>query len=1509
MSSSSEGSDHGAQDSLPIRAHRPNGASDDRGLAGSTPTPSVPGSVAELARQEIEYSHSASDDPFFNSYRKLAQGPDQSEPDADEDASELAPSILNQALASPRDSFSTPDDTPSFQASILSSVGSPSAPPSPASLASTRRRSPAASPRPFDRRFQSRLSSLALGTSRPSSPAFLKLHSRQSSISSQLIRPESEHDTPPAPWEVVRWTKLKKLSGQLFSEAGKRNFGKATGISIAAVIAVGTAKGIILIFDYNQTLKSIIGPGSKAVEAGAVTSLAISADHTTVAAGHASGHVFTWDLAKPARPFLHIPPVPSPQPGPRRADGHVPDMAVVHLGFLGTRHTAVVSADDRGMAFSHLATRGLGAAGRSVKTQRILGRYPNDLPTAGRARKPSTVLAFATLPLGNVSQVTDEMGLVAMLTPYLLVIVSTTPVAQTQHKAARPKDKMAHGALTGCLAWFPAVKLKAVDADAPRPTSTTKLVYCWSNILTILDVTEQKPSEASAREAPPELIFSPRTRWKGEEPIAAVQWLSRSVLGVLTITQQLLIIEDGPDALRTTDSFDLIHKHIYHHDFFSQQLQALVEPAEGEDASMRGVVADAFYQSLRAYKGRLFVLGFDDVSVGVLSNWADRLSALMDAGEVVRAIELVTSYYTGEADILTVGLPENAQARHTAVEGRLLDTVATALQQAFQDGDDQERSTMHLANACFVACLSVGASAFLFEDVFEAFEDASASGTFLEALEPYVREGQITAIPPTVMKRLIVHYSGSHLQGRLEEMICHLDPNAMDIDQITTLCKQHNLFDAFIYVWNQTIGDYLTPLIDLLSLVTDLGRSPAPQNDAAQDPEHVISALKMFPYLAFTLTSRVYPTGAEMSADVASRAKAELYAFLFSGKNVEWPKKSGTTLLTRSREESEPSFPYLRLFLEFDAPSFLGVLNEAFEDGFLNGAPDRMVNGGTTKNIGDDQIFGLSVTRQYVVSILSEVMSAADYPPSVTIYLDMFIARNLPKFPQFILLSGTALHRVIEGLCRYPSDEIAEDCQLSVEYLLSMYHPPEIDSLIPLFTNARFYRVLKSVYKADHRYAMLVRTYFADPEDQDAVYDCIGDCLRPRAGLTERQVREVKRVVQDHARDLAAIDTVRTAEVIGANAPELHEMILSSLEDDRHTQYIYLRTVLEPDSKRSQDVGGPKRPSNTSFVEAYIRLMCEYDPRHVADYIEALQSGDLRLDKVLPALEDNGVVDAAVMLMAREGQVREAIDRLTSHLSTLEAALLGLLDGAAESPDLANTQEAAADLVEALEKYTRVGIWLCQGQTKTMQGSRSMSKAAVRGSRNAKQELSIDEKLWLDLIDTIVHVTKSVSAHMPHPPPTNRDDSTPTDTQSVSTLDMASITTRLRNLVQQTFTALLNSTTAASSTPTAATASRGPPTQANHAFLRILRAFLARATLSSPSLTELRSVLGTIFSAYAYQESLLALANSLLEKDLFVHVAQIAELRQRGWRPQGQVCEICGRRVWGPGAGAKSGEQ
>lgn len=1157
----------------------------------------------------------------------------------------------------------------------------------------------------------------------------------------------------------------------------------------------------------------------------------------------------------------------------RTVDGHILNVAIRHLGFLGTRHTALVSADDRGMAFSHLATRGMGAVGRTVKTTRILGRYPMDNMSNGKPRKPSTVLAFAPLPLGNVERPSDTLGLTAMLTPYLLVIVSTTPIAQTQHKAARPKEVAAHSTMSGCLAWFPSVKLKVRDPKTGREVSNVKLVYCWSNILTVLEVEEE---EASDDDKPSNPTFKPRSRWKAEEAIVAVQWLSRSVLAVLTITQRLIILEDG--SMRMTEAFDLVQKHIYHQDLFSKQLHSLVEQLDEEDPSMHGVVADAFFMSFKAYKSRMFLLGFNDVSIGTLTNWADRLVSLMEVGDYIGAIRLAATYYAGDADKLTIGLPEDRDLRHSMVQDKVVEIMTASLKHIFglrqrQEPGGGDVNLKDLAEACFDACLTIDNLDFLFEETYPWYEDADAEGIFLETLEPYILEKTITTVPPVVVKAMVSHFVSKGLEARLEEMICHMETSTLDIDQVTTLCKQHNLYDALIYVWNQALNDYITPLIDLLALLVPLiqdGNYFSNWN-VMEDPIYGVNALKMFPYLSYTLTGRVYPTGEVIQEEQALNAKAELYWFLFSGKTISWPRNGGTPFLTHPKSEHQPSFPYLRMILKFDAPSFLSALNEAFEDPFLNDSPERAVNGGSNGDISEEHVFGLSVNRQYIVSILLEVMNSNDFASEDTIYLDMFIARNLPKFPQYLLLSGTALHKVLAGLCNYPGKDLADDAQLSAEYLLSVYHPPDIEALIPLFYKAGFYRVLKSTYKADKQYSKLLQTYFDDPNDRQAIFDCISDCLRRRSGLTKRQIKEVHEVIEAHASELVHLDPLKAARTIELYAPELHQTMLDSLPGDSELEYSYLHTIIEPPNKEGENPNA----ADGSFIERYVQLMCKFDGPHVREYVERMHASNLHLDQVLPYMEESGVIDAAVVLMAREGQVRAGMDRLIKHLWTLEAALQGLLGSKIEDLEASRTLESAEDLVGLLQKYTNVGIWLCQSQTKSSSGQ--FISLGSSSKYSSKSELLPEEVLWLDLIDATVQITQKLSAGF-----TDLENST-------AALDHEKLRAQLRTPVQRTFTALLTLT------------STSLPSGGKLSFLNILRAFLQRASLSSPNLSALRGVLASIFSAYAYEENILSLSNRLLEKDLFVNVKSAATLRQRGWRPRGATCEGCGRRVWGPG--------
>jgi vacuolar protein sorting-associated protein 8 len=626
----------------------------------------------------------------------------------------------------------------------------------------------------------------------------------------------------------------------------------------------------------------------------------------------------------------------------------------------------------------------------------------------------------------------------------------------------------------------------------------------------------------------------------------------------------------------------------------------------------------------------------------------------------------------------------------------------------------------------------------------------------------------------------------------------------------------------------------------------------------------------------------VYPNEKWMDEATATKAKAEIYWFLFCGKTIAWPKETGQEFLIQPGSESQPAFPYLRLILKFDAPSLLSALNEAFEDPFLNDSPEKQ-NGTSSFEMPEEQIFGQTINRQYIVSILLDVLNPTEFTPEQTIYLDMFIARNLPKFPQYLLFSGSTLSKVLTGLCNYPGEDLAEDAQLSAEYLLSVYHPSDIDSLLPLFKQAGFYRILKRIYRVEKQYRQLVETYFDDPEDQEAVFECIADCLRPHSGLNKRQVEDVLDVVQKHGRDLLELDSDQTAQILRLQDKNLHLRIMESAADSEELQHAYLKALLEP-----KDFADDSIARDRNLIERYVQLMCTFDAAHVSDYVGVVQSSNLRLEKLLPTMEETGVIDAAVVLMAQDGQIKEAMERLVKHLGTLESALQGLISGANEGKESLDFESAAQELLLGLQKYVYVGIWLCEGQMKTSRKTHVVSKKQASTS----EVLSPDEALWLRLINACVQITRRLSPTITEMV-TDRDD-----------IEGEKLLSIVRSLVQHTFTSLLTATSGhAAGQPGSKLISTAG---SNISFLRILRAFLTEAAASSPNLADLRGVLSSIFAAYAYEESILRLSNRLLERTLYVNVSQAVELRQRGWRPRGSTCEACGRRVWGPGVAGGS---
>lgn len=291
---------------------------------------------------------------------------------------------------------------------------------------------------------------------------------------------------------------------------------------------------------------------------GSVTSIALSHDHTYVASGHSSGHIRIFDLNKPGTPARTVIPTSAAAVKDGRREGHLLGSPVTSVGFVAGRHTAIVSADDTGLAFYHSLGKVLFVDATDVI--RILGKYPEDVapdPTSAspsgtpfrrrRERKSNTILTMLPLPLGTCPHKTDSYNIIAMLTPTKLVIVGLKPKATTWYRRNRVQDESGGNKhrWKGTMAWFPCVDSAAGKTPTKEKTSgkpvvsptTPMLIYTWAEALNLIRLSERKVTKSVTNSKTGKvsqvevgtIVIEEASKWVADDVVLAVEWLNSNV--------------------------------------------------------------------------------------------------------------------------------------------------------------------------------------------------------------------------------------------------------------------------------------------------------------------------------------------------------------------------------------------------------------------------------------------------------------------------------------------------------------------------------------------------------------------------------------------------------------------------------------------------------------------------------------------------------------------------------------------------------------------------------------------------------------------------------------------------------------------------------------------------------------------------------------------------------------------------------------------------------------------
>lgn len=1055
-----------------------------------------------------------------------------------------------------------------------------------------------------------------------------------------LLPDEGTHLT-----KLVKWNETKQILKIVNSPEFTSAFGSAVYIELSSLhIAIGTDLGAVVGFNYHQEVDFILVP-QKSEEThlwGApVSSIAFSSDATFLVAGYTDGNIAVWDLSAGAQksgnfavvfPYDVIKPVTLEGRFARNFQGHLVNVPVNTVAFVGELHNHLVSLDISGLVFFHHGFKKF--LRKYYISQKLLGKNDSN---HGDFTGKFMIQDCGVLPIGTSPQITDHIGLMAVMTGSILAIVSIRSLNNTNYANPVTHFKISKSKLVsrsesprGCLSWYPCIQV----ADGIQ---NAKLAYSWNNVLTILEldnnslplnlmsaISEMKDKDKGT----PKLPIYKTGRWvcAETERIVSLKWLNSEILtGMIqdtetTETKLVFFYYSNVNGKATLTKVGV-------DDLDSQQVSwnALKSANNGE--------LQTYHSSFQIFRHRLVILvnshsaSNKNLLTGKCLKWADRLTEFLAGEDFLSALLTAKEYFCSDdfGQLVLCGLPHSRKERHEVVEPILVQIMRESVYPLFlapKEGVDPASVLLLYMFIIFLLTKDEGGPVSsehleILESIYETFDN---DPVFFGVLEEFVLSKQIRNLSPLIFKSLVEFYTSIGKGDTLTEIICLLDTRTLNIDMTLQLCRTYNLRECSIYIWNELLHDYITPMVTLLE-------------DLYLDDYDHEEKLIVYTYMSYILTGRQFPSDQFLTAEEEKQARESVCCLLFSIGPVEWPKDSGTLLLS---EQSETIFPYLFHFLKFDTFEMLVTMNEFFEHPCLN--------------------FEMSQrNRQYIVDALLDIfeVNKSHFEDDDFVQLSIFIARNYPKYFQFIRLSETVLRNTVNTLCGNRNAELRNDCELALESLLPVYDVESDVYLLEQMKAAKFYNALFGIYKSENMYSKALEIWLEKQRDLDTMdyeqnFAVLASILETTFGSGKKNVTEQNLLilfVEDHFEELISRNLDDLVVLANTYNPVLHLMVLKCKDDA--VAFKYLDALF---NREEIEVGAPA--AKVQLIVRYIQLLCLFSKDRVQHIVSLFTSTLSQFPKdketLLGFLKNQGSITALAVLRESDGEYETALMELVA---------------------------------------------------------------------------------------------------------------------------------------------------------------------------------------------------------------------------------------------------------------------
>uniref|UniRef100_H2ZS31 Vacuolar protein sorting-associated protein 8 central domain-containing protein n=1 Tax=Latimeria chalumnae TaxID=7897 RepID=H2ZS31_LATCH len=519
--------------------------------------------------------------------------------------------------------------------------------------------------------------------------------------------------------------------------------------------------------------------------------------------------------------------------------------------------------------------------------------------------------------------------------------------------------------------------------------------------------------------------------------------------------------------------------------------------------------------------------------------------------------------------------------------------------------EEHFQKTVPLGVKC---CILFDKTELLFRQLYDQLSvNGVALGVLLESLEPHILSGRLkSSMPPYAVKDLVVHYEDKRMLGSLELLVAHMDITSLDLHQIVTISKKHQLFDALIYAYNKGMNDYITPLEEMIRSVNSGLKRGAVESD-----EVVTVGNKALVYISPSccLSGRAYPRGS-IPADLVPVVNNEVFNLL-------------TRLHSKDADPCEEPYPCVRTLLKYNTREFLNVLALTHEH---------------LKK--DKQAVQF---QQRITDVLLQVITRSQ-DKSPIFLLETFLTESCSSEENFLAIP---YKKVLTFLCTPEDESLQEESQ---QALLELLHAGGVtyfdeDQLVSLAENVKFYQVCKFVYERRRLYSKVINCYLKDPARKGQVFEYIGSILNDEEVVMEEQ-HSLKEEILGHIHGLLELSPRQTGELICKNFPDDLPVIIKTLQKNSRHLFWFLHGILNPELKPWPFHDASLLPKE--LHEEYIELLCQSQPDQVTAFLNL--SEYYRTEEAIQIVEKHEMKDALAYLMEKQGNIQGAFTVLLEYV-------------------------------------------------------------------------------------------------------------------------------------------------------------------------------------------------------------------------------------------------------------------